>query len=199
MSSGPRPDQCKGRLIKAACLFILLQCHEKAGKERITTLTNQLMNEARGTAALRLSRRIILLPPARLRPTEAFIEARVREVSLEIEAAGYWRHPVWVERTSGVIMDGHHRREFALRRGYARVPCLMLDYSQVVLESRRPELDLGPIDVILRGLTRSPYPAKTTRHRLRDDDTFDCRVSLVQLRDGPASDNVHGMPAATDQ
>ncbi|KGW74828.1 parB-like nuclease domain protein [Burkholderia pseudomallei MSHR2990] len=125
---------------------------------------------------------ITLLRPEQLLPTEEFIEARVHEVSREIEAEGCWRHPVLVEQNTHVIMDGHHRREFALRRGYAWIPCLMLDYSRVILESRRPDLVLTPDDVISRGLQRRPYPAKTTRHVLRGGIEYHCDFALAELR-----------------
>jgi hypothetical protein len=131
-----------------------------------------------------------LLRPECLLPTEEFIEARVLAVWLEIEAAGCWRYPVWVERRTGIIMDGHHRREFALRRGYTRVPCLVLDYSQVILESRRPDVQLTPEVVISRGLAGCPFPPKTTRHSLRDSVACRCEVSLDALRDADLTDNV---------
>lgn len=147
------------------------------------------MNDSHIAAAIHRRDDITLLRPAHLLPTEEFIEARVREVWLEIEAAGCWRYPVWVERETGIIMDGHHRREFALRRSYAWVPCLMLDYSQVILESRHPDLELTPEVVISRGLAGCPFPAKTTRHILRDSVALDCEVSLAALRDADLPHN----------
>ncbi|MCO8628303.1 hypothetical protein C6T58_17960 [Burkholderia multivorans] len=125
---------------------------------------------------------LTLLRPGQLLPTEEFIEARVHDVSREIKALGWWRYPLLVEQDTHVIMDGHHRREFALRSAFAWVPCLLLDYSRVALTSRRPEFLLSPADVIARGLQRRPYPAKTTYHRLLTPVEFRCDVALVELQ-----------------
>lgn len=125
---------------------------------------------------------LTLLRPEQLLPTEEFIEARVQDVSREIEALGCWRYPLLIEQDTHVIMDGHHRREFALRFAYSWVPCLLLDYSSVILASRRAEFALSPADVITRGLQRHPYPAKTTRHQFRTPVEFQCDVALAELQ-----------------
>ncbi|WP_260435174.1 ParB N-terminal domain-containing protein [Burkholderia cepacia] len=125
---------------------------------------------------------LTLLRPEQLLPTEEFIEARVQDVSREIEALGCWRYPLLIEQDTHVIMDGHHRWEFALRSALSWVPCLLLDYSRVILASRRAELALSPADVIARGLQRHLYPAKTTRHQLRTPVEYQCDVALAELR-----------------
>lgn len=125
---------------------------------------------------------LTLLRPEQLFPTEEFIEARVQGVSREIQALGCWRYPLLVEQDTHVIMDGHHRREFALRCALSWVPCLLLDYSSVALASRRPEFSLSPADVIARGLRRHPYPAKTTHHQLLTPVEFRCDMALAELQ-----------------
>lgn len=134
--------------------------------------------------------RIVLLSPQQLLPTEEFIEERVLQVTRDIIREGFWLEPILVERTSLVIMDGHHRREFARRHSLLWVPCLLLDYSQVELESREAGLDLSPDEVIARGLKRRPYPAKTTRHVVKAVLTQQCRYALSELV---------RQPIATDQ
>lgn len=94
---------------------------------------------------------VVLLDPQRLLPTEEFIEERVIQIEQDIIREGRWLKPILVERTSLIIMDGHHRREFARRHSLRRVPCLLLDYSQVELSSWRDEFDLHPEEVIARG------------------------------------------------
>ncbi|WDD95453.1 hypothetical protein Bsp3421_005629 [Burkholderia sp. FERM BP-3421] len=130
---------------------------------------------------------LVLLRPEHLLPTEEFIEARVQDVSREIAALGCWRYPLLIEQATHVIMDGHHRREFALRSALSWVPCLLLDYSSVILASRRPEFALSPADVIARGLRRHLYPPKTTRHQLRTPVEFQCDIALAELQGGDAS------------
>ena len=128
--------------------------------------------------------RIVLLAPHQLLPTEEFIEERVLQVGRDIINEGVWRKPILVERTSLIIMDGHHRREFARRHLLARVPCLLLDYSQVELRSWRTEFDLLPEEVIARGVQGRLYPAKTTRHVVYADVNILCNYSLSELVPG---------------
>ena len=120
------------------------------------------MNDERTT-----SPEVLLLPPGLLRPTEEFSPDRLDALTAEILASGQWPFPILVERSSLVVMDGHHRREFALRQALRRVPCLMLDYRDVELESRRPGIGVTPDEVIARGLAGRPFPPKSTRHTLR--------------------------------
>lgn len=79
--------------------------------------------------------KLALLPPDRLKPTEEFLPERLGEVAARVLADGGWKTPILVERRTLVVMDGHHRREFALRHGLMLVPCLLLDYADVALEA----------------------------------------------------------------
>ncbi|AVU36172.1 MULTISPECIES: ParB N-terminal domain-containing protein [Serratia] len=124
---------------------------------------------------------VVLLDPQRLLPTEEFIEERVIQIEQDIIREGRWLKPILVERTSLIIMDGHHRREFARRHSLRRVPCLLLDYSQVELSSWRDEFDLHPEEVIARGLQRRLYPAKTTRHVVHAAADILCHYPLSEL------------------
>jgi len=145
------------------------------------------MTDARCAKTVMAHDRMVLLAPQQLLPTEEFIEERVLQVSRDIIREGFWLEPILVERTSLVIMDGHHRREFAKRHSLLWVPCLLLDYSQVELGSWRAGLDICPEDVIARGLQRRPYPAKTTRHVVHAEVSRRCRYALSELVLDPAA------------
>jgi hypothetical protein len=125
------------------------------------------------------------LAPQRLRPTEETLPARLAIVCRDILAEGVWREPILVERDSLAIMDGHHRHQFALREGLSRVPCVLVSYDLVTLESRRDDLVVTPEGVIARALSGQPYPPKSTRHSL-----------LVRLPDfvPVALDDLRGLP-----
>lgn len=125
---------------------------------------------------------VTLLSPHQIFPTEEFDPERVVEVSREILKNGFWRVPILIERTSLVVMDGHHRREVAIRNSFYRVPCLLVDYSMVSLESRRPDIHATPDEVIWRGLQGAPFPAKTTRHIVPEWLSMSCCVPLNFLR-----------------
>lgn len=124
---------------------------------------------------------IALIPPEALLPTEHFIEERVLHVAHEIISEGFWLEPIMVERESWVIMDGHHRREFARRHSLRVVPCVMLDYSQVELHSRQAGVHVTADDIIARGIQRRPYPPKTTRHVLSTLVNMECKYALADL------------------
>lgn len=125
---------------------------------------------------------VVLLPPETLLPTEETVPARVREVSDDLLATGVWRMPILVERSSLVVMDGHHRRAFALAYGFARVPCLLLSYLDVELEAWRDDQLVTPAEVISRGLAGRLYPAKSTRHITRLAAEIICDYPLELLR-----------------
>ncbi|MEQ5842411.1 hypothetical protein BWP39_23725 [Paraburkholderia acidicola] len=126
--------------------------------------------------------KVILLPPETLKPTEETVPARLREVSDSLLATGIWHTPILVERSSLVVMDGHHRHAFALAHGFARVPCLLLSYSDVRLESRHKDQLVTPAEVITRGLEGRLYPAKSTRHIAQPWAETTCSYSLEELR-----------------
>jgi len=139
------------------------------------------MSDSLGAACISFDSRISLLAPQVILPTEDYIEERVLQVAQEIIKEGVWIEPILVERRSLIIMDGHHRREFARRYLLAVVPCLLLDYSEVVLTSRKAGIHISPDEVILRGLQHRPYPAKTTRHVVNAGSLLGCRYSLSEL------------------
>ena len=125
---------------------------------------------------------VSFLSPQCLFPTEEYDFDRVVEVESTILAEGFWRVPILVERSTLVVMDGHHRREAAIRLSFAKVPCLLVDYTMVLLETRRPEIITSPEEVIRRGLMGLPFPAKTTRHTVPEWLAVSCCVPLEFLR-----------------
>ncbi|ORC49120.1 hypothetical protein B2G74_13740 [Burkholderia sp. A27] len=125
---------------------------------------------------------VVLLPPELLRPTEEIVASRLEEVSNRLFADGIWQEPILVERSSLIVMDGHHRRAFAIANKFVRVPCVLLSYSDVALESRRKDQLVNPQEVITRGLEGRLYPAKSTRHTVLNKLEMFCNFSLEDLR-----------------
>jgi len=107
--------------------------------------------------------------------------SRLEEVSDRLFSDGVWQTPILVERSSLVIMDGHHRRAFAIAHKLARVPCILLSYSDVVLGSRREDQDINPQEVIKRGMQGRLYPPKSTRHTVINNLTVACHFPLESL------------------
>jgi len=84
-----------------------------------------------------------------------------------------------------IVMDGHHRRAFALQNGLVRVPCLLVTYSDVTLDRWRDDIVVSPDKVISRGLTGKLYPPKSTRHTLLKSTSYVCSFPLPTLCEGP--------------
>ena len=81
--------------------------------------------------------------------------------------------PLVVDRNTGVILDGHHRHQVALRIGLKCLPCVLVDYQG----DDSIELDVWPNcgrdsvtkeEVVQAGLSAELFDPKTSRHRLPD-------------------------------
>lgn len=125
--------------------------------------------------------KLVLLPPERLRPTEECVPERIREVAASILREGFWTEPILVECTSMIVMDGYHRRAFALQNGLTHVPCLLATYSDVTLDGWHDDIVVSPDKVISRGLAGDLYPPKSTRHTLLKPRDYVCSFPLAML------------------
>lgn len=105
---------------------------------------------------------------ALLREHEQIESERLRQIREEIRREGRLRHPILVDKHSGVILDGHHRFRAYRELGFETIPCLLVDYhSEVVsVRSRRSDIAVSKAEVIRRALSGELFPPKTTRHIL---------------------------------
>lgn len=118
-----------------------------------------------------------------LRPHEEIFGERIPALMRKIVDSGVWQVPVLVERSSGAIMDGHHRWTVARQLGLRWIPAVVLDYAD-------PRLTLGswtnreftPRDVIEAALSGRLLPQKSTRHKLFPPLSL-VSVPLSQLAD----------------
>lgn len=75
--------------------------------------------------------------------------------------------PIWVDATTKVILDGHHRYSVFRSLGCTLVPCIAIDYlgdDRITVLPRRSGIPVTKQSVIKRGLSGKPYPPKTTKH-----------------------------------
>ncbi|MCR4428356.1 MAG: ParB N-terminal domain-containing protein [Caldiserica bacterium] len=88
------------------------------------------------------------------------------ELSREIKRDGFLFFPVMVDRSSLVILDGHHRVSALIDLGCQLIPSFLVDYQDesIQVSSWRPEIPVEKESVILRGLSGKPFPPKTSRH-----------------------------------
>ena len=108
-----------------------------------------------------------------LRPHELTIRKKVDELEKMTHRWKAYVLPLIVDRNTGVILDGHHRHQVALRIGLKCLPCVLVDYQ----EDDSIELDLWPNcgrdslskeEVVQAGLSAKLLNPKTSRHRLSD-------------------------------
>ncbi|KWO53758.1 hypothetical protein WM28_08025 [Burkholderia ubonensis] len=107
---------------------------------------------------------IELIQIERILPNEEHDETRLLEVLDSITRSGRWTAPIVLERESLAVMDGHHRLAAARCLSLPLVPCVLLDYAQVGVETRRPDFSVDGDQIVARSRARVLYPPKTTRH-----------------------------------
>lgn len=107
-----------------------------------------------------------LLEATALLPHEQIEGERLVRLTRTISRDGYLRQPVLVDRSSLVILDGHHRVGALAILGYAIVPAYLVDYrgTRVRVRSRRAGVAVDKDGVVERGTGRRPYPPRTSRH-----------------------------------
>ena len=108
-----------------------------------------------------------------LRPHELTRPKKVVEVELMTNRWNGYVLPLVLDKNTGVILDGHHRHQVALRLGLQCLPCVQVDY----LGDETVELDVWPNcgresitkeEVVQAGLQGDLFHPKTSRHRLSD-------------------------------
>ena len=121
-----------------------------------------------------------------LRPHEGTISKKVDELEKMTHRWKAYVLPLVVDKKTGVILDGHHRHQVALRLGLECLPCVQVDY----LGDDPIELDVWPNcgrdsvtkeEVIKAGLNGELFTPKTSRHRL-SDHLPPISVSLSRLK-----------------
>ncbi|MBW8024447.1 hypothetical protein E0H95_26860 [Pseudomonas syringae pv. tomato] len=63
-----------------------------------------------------------------LKPHEHVDESDLKCLTEEINKHGFWHVPIIFDKESGVIMDGHHRYNFALISGFSKIPSYEMSY-----------------------------------------------------------------------
>ena len=132
------------------------------------------------------------MPLEVLRPHEQIIERKVDQLERMTHRWNAYTKPLLLDRTTGTILDGHHRYHVAQRIDLQCVPCVLINY----LEDDSIDLDLWPNsgrdsiskqDVVDAALSGELMPPKTSRHRL-SDHLPPIAIPLSRLRQ-PAFEN----------
>lgn len=90
----------------------------------------------------------------------------LEELKNEIVSDGILKMPIAVDKTTYIILDGHHRVHALRRMGCKRIPCILFDYQSPeiqVLPHREGETVTKEM-IIEIALTGRRMPPKTSKH-----------------------------------
>ncbi len=114
-----------------------------------------------------------LVPLEILRPHEEVLPKKVDQLEKMTHRWNAYTKPLLIDKSTGTILDGHHRYHVAMRLELLCVPCVLINY----LEDDTIELDVWPNcgrenvskkEVIEAALSGDLFSPKTSRHRLSD-------------------------------
>ena len=115
-----------------------------------------------------------LVPIGWLKPHEEIREKNLNQLKdMTLRWDGYTK-PLLVDKTTGAILDGHHRYNVGLQLELIRLPVLKTDYMndenvQVTVWPNSDMENLTKQDVIDMALSGNLYPPKTSKHVLSKD------------------------------
>ena len=107
----------------------------------------------------------------KIKPHEEIYADYAQDLARKIVKTRLFTTPVIVERTHGILLDGHHR--FHAVRFFLqahRIPVLVIDYSDPLLcsvTSWRENMVVAKRDVIAAGLNGPLMSQKTSKHSFR--------------------------------
>ena len=135
--------------------------------------------------------KVQLVPVEVLRPHEEVIPKNVDQLERMTLKWDAYTKPLLVDRSTGTILDGHHRYEIAKRLELKCLPCVLVDYLsdesiKIMLWPNSKWTSIDKRDAIDAALNGNLMPPKTSRHLL-SEDLPPIYVSLSRLL-SPASD-----------
>ncbi|MCI4363638.1 MAG: ParB N-terminal domain-containing protein [Thermoplasmata archaeon] len=122
----------------------------------------------------------------RLRIHEEVLDQDVAKLVQELERSEEIVEPIWVDRATWVILNGHHRFAALRALGAERIPAWLLDYQDPRIRLARwgEGPPLSKAEVLRRAAEGRPFPPKTSRHLL-DFELPSRRTPLSALRATP--------------
>ena len=132
---------------------------------------------------------VVFVDIGSLRGHEEVIPDNLAKREKKLLSKGFYK-PIIVDRSSMVILDGHHKWTAAGRLGLARVPVIMVDYLDDegvlgVLVDVWPDCGRDSItknEVLDMGSSGDVFPPKTSRHTL-PFEIPSISIPLAELQD----------------
>jgi hypothetical protein len=115
---------------------------------------------------LEIADEIFLIDLDELREHEQIRPEYLEELKNEILSDGILKMPIAVDRTTYIILDGHHRLHALRRIGCKRIPCILFDYQSAEIEvlPHREGETITKEMIIETALTGRRMPPKTSKH-----------------------------------
>ena len=112
---------------------------------------------------------------------------RVHVIRNLIRSYGYVKYPILADVRTLTILDGHHRFRALLSMGLDYIPVFLVDYAKDYIEvsSWRKEFRVTKVEVILRAISNSKYPPRTSRHILSGITIPSTTVNIEELVNKP--------------
>ncbi len=108
-----------------------------------------------------------LIESAALVPHEEVEQDRLSLLAQEIARDGALYCPVMVDRSTLVILDGHHRVNALRILGCCLTPVYLVDYRHpsITVSQWKAGIRVNKETVVERGLSGHPYPPRVSRHQ----------------------------------
>ncbi|EPJ53938.1 MAG: hypothetical protein OFPI_08660 [Osedax symbiont Rs2] len=120
-------------------------------------------------------------------PHEHYDRQHALTLAEKIQFEGIWNQPLLVDKSSHIILDGHHRLVAAQLLCLYVIPCFCLDYddNKIIVDSWRDDFYVDR-KVVRQAAKGDLLPIKTSRHHYAA--IFPKQVfSLEQLKAGMAA------------
>jgi L-serine kinase (ADP) len=117
-----------------------------------------------------------------LKPLEGFISTRADDLYKEIFRSGIWTTPLVIDNQHGLIMDGHHRHQVAMRLGLIYVPVVAWNYNQVDVWSLRDTEEVTVKRILQNYKDGIIYPNKTAKHGFPFSIESNLEINIDELK-----------------
>ncbi len=120
---------------------------------------------------MRRKPKFALVPIRELRAHERVDERMIEKLVREMSDRKVFVDPIWVDRATRTILNGHHRYHAAKRLGARRIPAYLFEYRDdpsVTLDRWSTGPPITKEEVLHAAKEGVLFPIKTTRHRVRE-------------------------------
>ena len=100
-----------------------------------------------------------------LREHERIDKKYCEQLKRRIQKDGIIKKAIAVDRSTGVILDGHHRLNALRNLGCKRIPAVLVDYNSPIIQVLAWHKDKVNKQIVIEaGMTQNKLPPKTSKH-----------------------------------